>query len=88
MAPYMGSGAGQAIDVRPFHDSVARLMSLKRRPGCICAWPADRASSYAALPRPRRPPHLRGDPVPVRLFHCQPFVVDWMDVCFHETRVL
>ena len=88
MAPHMGAGAGQAIDVRPFHNSVSRLLSPKPGLGCIYTWPADCTSSYAALSRPRCPPHLRRDSVPDRSFYCQPFVVDWMDVHVHGTRVL
>jgi hypothetical protein len=84
----MGAGAGQAIDVRPVRNYVARLLSLKRGLGCIHPWPADRTSSYAALSRPRCPPHLRRDSAPVRSFCCQPFAVGWMDVQLHGTRVL
>jgi hypothetical protein len=88
MGPYMGAGAGQAIDVRPIHNSVAGLLFLKRRLGCIYPWPADCTSSYAALSRPRCPPHLRRDSVPDRSFCCQLFVVGWMDVHLHGTWLL
>ena len=71
-----------------FHNLVAGFLLLKQCLGCIYPWPADRVSSYAALSRPRCPPYLRGNSAPDCSFYCQPFVVGWMDVHLHGTRVL
>jgi len=68
------------------HNSV--VLSLKRYLGCVRAWPAHCASAYDALARPRCPPHLRRDSAPICSFRCQSFVIDWMDVHVHGTRLL